>query len=242
MRPARAGRNVTSMSVRRPLAVLTLLLLHPLLTAADGCPITLGTGSGSGSGSGGGSGSGSGAALQGNWRLTYASTSRATLRSGTQTASANLTPSDGPTALLGRTLHLRTFCWRTDVVCPEQVLPTKTVIASSSSDTDQVVVSFNRKGPLTYVKQQGLVGDLDGDELDIPLGMNKSKTDPCTLAVGSAVVATASASAEDDSDPDTLSGLVTVRYGGTCVSLGGNGAAYDSDELEIATQFSASKQ
>jgi len=225
------------------MATLSLgLLALCLLTGAGECPLTTDPSQSGGDGTGGPAvdiGGSSGAV----WELTYASQVRVTLRSKTQTASTTAQPgTDGAVSLLGRTIDLTTLCWRTDVVCPDQVLTTHTSLVQSSSD--RFLVGFNRKGPLAALTQQGLVGTLQGAALSVPMGMNASKADPCTLVVGSVINATATVAS--DSDPqapraEEMSGLVTLRYSGQCVALGGSGALYDDDQLELALQFSGSR-
>ena len=222
-----------------PCSVAALLALL-FLMGADGCPLTTNPPAAGGSTTtpqgivdiGGPSG-----AL---WALTYASDLRVTLRSGTQSASTSVDAATSSVAsVLGRTIDLSSFCWRVDVVCPHQVLTTQTMVVQSTS-TNQFVVGFNRKGPLAALSDPGLLGTLQGSDLTVPLGMQPG-ADPCILEVGSAVSATASVPA-GDSRADTMEGLVTLRYSGECVTLGGNGALYDTDLVELTMRFTGTRQ
>jgi len=214
-----------------------MLLAAPLLMGAE-CPFTTDPGEAGGTTSGGNAidiGGTSGAL----WTPGYSGDLRVTLRGTNQTASVAVQPDDGPFSLLGRTVDLTSFCWRVDVVCPDQVLRSQTALVQSSAS--QFLVDFNRKGPLSRLNQQGLVGALQGSQLTVPMGMNASKSEPCTLAVGSAINATATVSDEDATRASTICGLVTLRYSGHCVMLGGNGALLADDSLELALNFCAER-
>lgn len=218
---------------------LAALLGLLFLMGADGCPLTTDPPS-----AGGSSGSVPGIDIGGSsgalWALTYGSDLRVTLRTGTQSASASVVPATSSVAtVLGRTIDLSSFCWRTDVVCPHQVLTNQTMVVQSTS-TNQLVVGFNRKGPLAALSDPGLLGTLQGSDLTVPLGMQPG-ADPCTLAVGSAVSATVSVPA-GESRADAMDGLVTLRYSGECVTLGGNGALYDTDQIELTVRFAGTRQ
>jgi len=85
------------------------------------------------------------------------------------------------------------------------------------------------------------VGRLDGQQLSIPLGMASDPGDPCTLVSGSYVLATATPSGEQPPRATSIAGKVTVRYTGQCVTLGGSGAFYANDVLELAAGFSGKR-
>jgi hypothetical protein len=232
-----------SRKARAPSNALAVLALIPLalcvLAGGDGCPITLNPPS-----SGGGGGSGGAAAavdVQGTWALEYDDQVKVTLRTSTgQTSSAFVRPGGAPVALIDRTVDVTSFCWRVDVVCPEQVMLSQTVVAQSDS---QLLVAFNRKGPLSTLDQQGLVGTLAGTQLSVPMGMVPQKSDPCTLVQGSAIHATATAAAAqpDGGTPraESIEGEVTLRYSGQCFALGGSGALYADDLIEVSMRFTA---
>jgi len=76
------------------------------------------------------------------------------------------------------------------------------------------------------------VGRLDGQQLSIPLGMASDPGDPCTLVSGSYVLATATPSGEQPPRATTR-GKVTVRYTEPVLTLGGSGAFYANDVLEL---------
>lgn len=225
-------------SCKAPGSLVALLALL-FLMGADGCPLTTNPPA-----AGGSSGTVPGIDIGGSsgalWELTYASDMRVTLRSGTQSASTSVVPATNSVAsVLGRTIDLSSFCWRVDVVCPHQVLTTQTVVVQSTT-TDQFVVGFNRKGPLTAVADAGLLGTLQGSDLTVPLGM-QAGADPCTLAAGSAVSASASVPT-GETLADAMEGLVTLRYSGECVTLGGNGALYTTDQVELTVRFTGTRQ
>jgi hypothetical protein len=183
--------------------------------------------------------------VEGTWTIDYDDQFKVTLRtSGGQADTAFVRPGDAPVALLSRTVDLTSFCWRIDVICPEQVMLAQTVVAQSSS---QLLVAFNRKGPLSSLNQQGLVGALAGTQVSVPLGMVPQKSDPCTLAQGSAIHATATAAGGQAdggvvAKAESMKGEVTLLYSGQCFALGGSGALYEDDWVEVSMRFTARRK
>lgn len=219
--------------MRQNLELALAVLLTPLLVGAEGCPLTTNPGDPDPTASptslldlGGPNGA--------IWTLSYEPKFEVTLRTGNQVATQQVT-TDVPLTLGGRTLDLASFCWRVDVICPNQVLATQTVLVQPNAS--QFLVSYNRKGPLASLTQQGLLGVLDGQQLSIPLGMTPNAADPCTLGIGSAVHATATTPSDQPDQAGTLRGKVTVRYSGECVMLGGSGGLYATDILELGVLF-----
>ena len=218
--------------------LFAIVLAVTVFPAANGCPLTTDPGSSDGSTSGpaldiGGT---SGAI----WEVSYDEETQVTLRATGQVATKKVKRSDGPLSLLGSVFALSTFCWRTDVICPDEVLAPQTALVQP--EDGQLVVGYRRKGPLATLSQQGLWGTLDGSSLAIPLGMAPSKADPCTLATGSAIYGTASPSTTDATRSDSMQGQTTLRYSGSCVTLGGSGALQSSDLLELSVLFSAKRR
>lgn len=251
----------------RPLVALALAALASLLLGADGgCPLFASAetsgGTVSGGSAGGGSGSGAeidlGGAAGASWQLTYGDQLQVTLRDGGKVASTSIKRATGGLVhLLGNTIDLTTFCWRTDAVCPSQVLTSKTSVVQPSNLGGRFVIGFARRGPLAGVKLAGLVGKLDRWDLTIPLGgAANGKADPCTLVLGSTILATASpgvtatvdagadAGAKDGGAPSQeratrLTGRVTLGFKGTCFLLGaGSGAVDPTATIELSNGFS----
>ena len=162
-------------------------------------------------------------------------------------AMAFVRPDGEPVSLLSRSVDRRSFCWRVDAVCPEQVLSAQTTVVQSGS---QVLVAFNRKGPLSSLDQQGLSGAVAGSQLSVPLGMVPRPGDPCTLGQGSAIHATAATAGSAGADggaaarsvAEALQGEITLIYAGQCFTLGGSGALYDDDRVELSMRFSATRR
>jgi hypothetical protein len=218
-----------------------LVALAMMLIGADGCPFKVGDSSGT-TGTTGTTGTAIdvGGASGAIWDLSFASEILVTLRSGTQAASKTATTT-APVQLLGSTLSLADFCWRTDVVCPQQVLPAQTMLIQPSSAQGSLVAGFNRRGPLeALAKVTGLVGQVDGKELTVPLNVGAAAEGWCGLGASSRVLASASASS--GSAADALQGRVTVVYSGSCVNLGGTGAIDPTATLELSVSFTGKRR
>jgi hypothetical protein len=247
----------------KPLVALAVSALAGLLLGADGgCPLFASAdtpgGTVSGGGSEGGSGGGADIDLGGvkgaTWKLTYGDQLLVTLRQGGQVASTSVKRATGGMVhLLGNTVDLTTFCWRTDAVCPSQVLTGKTSVVQPSNLDGRFVIGFARRGPLAGVQLAGLVGKLESWDLTIPLGgAANGKSDPCTLVMGSTILATASPSSSTTVDAGakggtadggaratSLKGRVTLGFKGTCFLLGaGSGAVDSSATIELSSGFS----
>jgi hypothetical protein len=221
--------------------VLLVLLALTMLIGADGCPFSTNdstTGTTGTTGTAMDVGGTQGAI----WNLSFASEILVTLRSGTKIASKSATTT-APVQLLGSTLSLADFCWRTDVVCPQQVLPAQTMLIQPSSTPGALVAGFNRRGPLeALVKEAGLVGQVDGKELTVPLNVGGAAAGWCGLAASSKVLASASASSGSGSQADALQGRVTVVYSGSCVDIGGTGAIDPTATVDLGASFTGKRQ
>lgn len=237
----------------RPIVLLCCALLW---AGADGCPLTMNVGDNGASP--GGTSEQDGLDLGGPngavWKLSYDDETLVTLRHGGAVAAKLVGSTDGPVSLAGNTLELASFCWRTDVVCPRQVLTSQTVVAQPQGAFSTLYLGFNPRGPLAALaKQQNVLeGRLDQHDLTVPLGLAQ-KSDPCTLWNGSAILATAYVEAETEAEAGTdgedveipraatMKGKVTVVYSGTCLNLSGN-AVYPEAAVELSADFSASRE
>jgi hypothetical protein len=206
-----------------------------------------------------------GGATGATWKLSYADTIQVTLYEGGKAASTKLKASQGGlVSLLGNTVDLTAFCWRTDTVCPSQVLTSKTSVIQPQGSPNHFVIGFNRRGPLAGVNQSGLIGALDYRDLNIPLGgASNGASDPCALVKGSAILATAApaASVNVDAGVDagvdsgleadagvsdggntaeravTLRGQVTLGFSGSCFSFTTGGAVGPNAVVSLSTTF-----
>jgi hypothetical protein len=212
-----------------PLALLFLL-------GADGCPLTMGDSSSSGTSSSSSSldlGGQNGAT----WQLTYETEVLVTLRLSSGQAAAQKVPlGSGVATLLGSAVSVSDLCFRTDMVCPQAVLPQQTGIQQPS--TGSVLVGFNRRGPLAGVGDNGLAGSLSGQDLTVPLNVSQAAQGMCAFNSGSTVLA--SAYAADAIRADTLQGRVIVVYSGLCASLGGAVLPADS-RIELSVGFAGKR-
>ncbi len=229
--------------IRILLAVLSLTML----LGAEGCPFTLDTGEGAG----GTTTTSSGAAIDVGgtsgalWQVLFEDAITITVRAGKQVA-AKQTPGlqAGLVTLLGGSLDAGSFCLRSDVVCPHQVLPGRTAILQSGSNAGAVAVSFNRRGPLATlpIAATGIAGQLDGKELMIPLAVGDAAQGSCALGAASLLAATASASSGNGARADSLRGRTTVSYDGACINLGGSGAFDPETRVELSMSFAAKRE
>lgn len=233
------------------------MLCLPLLGAAD-CPLQVGTSAGQpGSTATGGGGAidlgGTRGAL---WVADSDRSLTVTLQSGKKVSTAKAEAGKASVQLGGQLIALADFCWRTDVVCPHQVLPEKLGLAQLSSGA--LLVGFNRRGPLAELRgQKGLVGRLDGNDIIVPLAVSGAARGFCALGKDSAVVASAfieqtSVSSGSSSDAGAsrpahraprLQGRITVTYSGSCVVAGGSASALlPTDTLRLSSSFTARRK
>ncbi len=225
--------------MRHWLKIALAVLALTTLLGAD-CPLTLNPGSGS-TGTSSTSSVDVGGTSGALWQLQLENEMLVTLTQSGQAAAkkVSLTGSIAPVELLSQTLDLASFCWRSDVACPQSVLPEQTVIVQPSSGG--VALSFNRRGPLAARSDQSLAGTLDGKELSVPLVSTTSTSTMCPLGTSSAILGTAFASSGTGTTADTVQGRITVSYGGTCVDLGG-GAIASTSVLELSIGFTAKRR
>jgi hypothetical protein len=114
------------------------------------------------------------------WTLSYDKNLVVTLRSGGKVASDTVALGRHSVTLLDRTIRVGDFCWRTDTICPQQVLPALTTILQPTDN--QVMLDFIRRGPLAgFAPDARLLGTLDGSELSVPLATNHTLAGMCAL-------------------------------------------------------------
>lgn len=214
-------------------------LLFVLLGAAD-CPLRFGNSEG-----GGGGGTTAAVDVGGQegavWQVTAEPVLLVTLRTADgQLASAQVEVGRGFVTLLGQTIEIDDFCWRSEVACPQHVLATNTVL-QQPSDNSGVLLSFNARGPLSQVGGNALAGRLDGRDLSVPLAVGNATTGNCGLLETSSIGATAFAETALGSQATALTGRIAVTYTGTCLALGGNAALGPEDVVQISGGFTATR-
>jgi hypothetical protein len=220
-------------SVLRIFSPLALLLL----LGADGCPLTVGDSSSPSGTSSSSSSLDVGGQNGATWQLTYETDVLITLRLSSGQAAAQKVPlGSGIATLLGSAISVSDLCFRTDMVCPQAVLPVQTGIQQPS--TGGVLVGFNRRGPLAGVGDTGLTGSLSGQDLTVPLNVGQATQGMCAFASGSTVLA--SAYAANATRADTLQGRVIVVYSGLCATLAGAVVPADS-LLELSVGFAGKR-
>jgi len=220
--------------------VLTICAL-PVFLAVDDCPVTMNPASEQtpSSSSGAVDVGGSSGAL---WQVLFEEEVLVTVKQGQDAASKKVKISSGSVELLGGTVDVASFCWRTDVACPQQVLPTTAMGSQLASSNTSVLISYKRRGPLYELNQQGLAGVLQGKELPVPLTVGAAQSGICGLQTGSAVLGTAYATSGSGARADTLQGRSTVVYTGSCFNLGGSGALESDARIELSVGFAAKRQ
>lgn len=176
------------------------------------------------------------------WKVRADRTLTIRLRADGQVAATTVEAEAGTVTLLGRTLAISDFCWRTDTICPHQVLPDATVTQQPFGD-GRLLVSFNRRGPLAgLIDRNALEGLLTGHDVAIPLAVGGAGEGICGLLASSGVLATARSSVVGEgSAANRLEGRVTVAFTGLCVGSGGNGDLLPEDTLELSVAFTADR-
>lgn len=224
--------------------LLSSLSLFVLL-GADGCPFTVNPEQGGSTSTGGGAAVDVGGSSGALWQVLFEEPVLITVRAGSQVAAKQTEGVDsGLVTLLGGSVDVGSFCLRSDVVCPHQVLPGRTAVLQPADLLGTVAVSFNRRGPLAAlpVSATGIAGQLDGKELMIPLAVADAAQGSCALGATSLLAATASAASGSGTRADTLKGRVTLSYDGACVNLGGSGAFDPETRVELAMSFVAKRE
>jgi hypothetical protein len=217
---------------------------------ADGCPLSPSSDTVENSGGldvGGPSGA--------MWQMTFDPRLLLTLRQGERATSAQTDERRSPLVVDGQTIDLSSFCWRADVVCPQQVFPEQTIVLQPRpADPSQVVMGFNRRGPLAAFGQAvGLSGRLEGRELTAALH-TEQPGDPCALQSGSALIATVFVDADDEPASDgtdapgngaranEIGGRVTLIYSGACLAIGGSAAIDPGARVELGAELVARRR
>ncbi|MBW2730783.1 MAG: hypothetical protein JRH20_00230 [Deltaproteobacteria bacterium] len=176
------------------------------------------------------------------WKVSADRTLTVRLHADGEEASATVEAESGYVTLLGRTIAIADFCWRTDTICPHQVLLDATITKQPFGD-GRTLVSFNRRGPLAELfDREALEGHLVGNDLAVPLAVGGAGQGTCGLLASSGVLATARATmAGEGTMADSLEGRVTVAFTGLCFSLGGQGDLLPGDTLMISAAFVADR-
>jgi|GEM_PF-5588160 hypothetical protein len=193
------------------------------------------------------------------WRIAYDERIDVTLKAGDQSQTAAISPLDGPVQMNGAIVDLGSLCWRPDMLCPQQVLPTETMILQVGR---QLLVGFNRRGPLAALAQQaGLAASLDGREVTAPLNIAPADQGICGLGAASMLLATVGEAAEEDpeasTDPDEtaeeetegdppstadfMKGRINLAYTANCLILNGAAAMDPTVEVELSVGFTAKR-
>lgn len=171
------------------------------------------------------------------WRVSADRTLTVRLRAEGQVASTTIEAEAGSVTLLGRTISIANFCWRTDAICPHQVLLDSTVTQQPFGD-GRILVSFNKRGPLAELfDRNALEGLLTGRDVAVPLAVGYAVEGTCGLLASSGVLATARSTVDGQSGlADRLEGRVTVSFTGGCV-----GELLPEDSLELSAAFTADR-
>jgi hypothetical protein len=177
------------------------------------------------------------------WQVTHGADVLVTLRAGGTSASARSSPGGASLALLYSSVHLASFCPRSDTLCPGTVLPLVTAMIQPRGSGNRVYVGFNRQGPLAFLgSQAGLIGVVSGSALSVPLattGLPQTSGDLCALQSGSRISATAGGAADR---AETLTGAVTLVYAWKCFNIGGSSQVQRDALVELSTTFSARRR
>lgn len=250
-----------------PRRVALAILGLALLSSAGTCPVQVGDESGGTGAVPGGLDLGGQAGTS--WLVTTGAAARVSLRAGSESESVETPIARQTVELLDRSIALGDFCWRSDVVCPHQLLPNELIIAQGAAT--QLLLSHSGKGPLAGSVSRPLVGQLNGSELTVTLSITSeaAPAEPCTALAGSALNARFTSQAELEHDeaqgttseeppaeeraeePDSapvpgrplvLEGRITIVYAGSCLTLGGSGILEPTDRVEISVPFRADRR
>jgi hypothetical protein len=176
------------------------------------------------------------------WRFEFEDQVLVALRTSSGTA-AKTAPQSGVADPLGSPIDLSTFCFRSDVVCPQQVLPSPVALLQPSITAGTFLIDFNRRGPLATLRNAtGLAGQLSGAGISVPLGTGEVATDLCSLGASSMLLGTAAATGGDGTRADFIQGRLTVSYDGTCMNLGGAAGMEAGARVDLSMGFRASRQ
>ncbi len=177
------------------------------------------------------------------WRVAFEPEILVTLGADGEAFSQTVQLSEGQFTLQGQTIDVANFCWRTDTICPHQVLPQETMIIQSEQSPRHILIGFNRQGPLSFLnKYVGLNGQIDGRALSIPLAVGEAGQGQCGLGQTSAILATALSVENDDLDAMFIQGRIALTYTGLCFNLGGSAAMENAMSLELSMKFTAERQ
>lgn len=191
------------------------------------------------------------------WQVSYDPAIDVTLKTATESETMSMTPLQGPVQMAAGIVDLGSLCWRPDTLCPQQLLPSETMIVQEGR---HLLVGFNRRGALAALAQHvGLSAVLDGQELAAPLGISPADQGTCGLGAASILLATVGTAAQsapegdgsttaepDEADvaeeavkADYMKGRITLAYSGTCLILSGAAAMDPTVEVELAVGFTA---
>jgi hypothetical protein len=225
------------MMFHRRFFFLALALL--LLLGADECPIS--TQSGGAPGASGEAALDVGGASGAAWDLTFEAQAQVTVQTRTGQETKSVTLGSGQVLFAADVIDLDSFCWRADTLCPDRVLPSPTLLVQSASYPGKVVVGFTRQGPLASLRQEaGILGQLQGQELQVPLAVGNAAEGICGLQEGSGIQGMFYLN--DQLRADTLLGRVVVRYSGACFTSGGGGTLENDALVEVSMPFRAKRR
>ena len=158
------------------------------------------------------------------WNVQYSKTVEVVIKQGgAVVATQNVAVGVGATFDLGGVkVDLDAYCAREDVVCPYDVFPDQVKMTQPGSERHLLYVQYKPKGPLAYLENVTLLGNVDSDDdFSIALGISGAAAGACGL-LG---VSYATGHIQSNGDPIaplglSLTGDIVTAYAGGCAVTG----------------------
>lgn len=175
------------------------------------------------------------------WNVQYSKTVEVVIKQGgAVVATQNVAVGVGATFDLGGVkVDLDAYCAREDVVCPYDVFPDQVKMTQPGSERHLLYVQYKPKGPLAYLENVTLLGNVDSDDdFSIALGISGAAAGACGL-LG---VSYATGHIQSNGDPIaplglSLTGDIVTAYAGGCLVGNSSGGAAAGLTVELRVPF-----
>lgn len=179
------------------------------------------------------------------WNVRFTDPLTITVTDAYGAASVSRLPMSGGSFQVGQAaISLGGLCDRSDIVCPQSVIPLRVTLTQTDPMLHLLVLRVNPKGPLALLPQPTRIGNVDsvgGFAVLLDAGLAGMGT--CGLLGLSVAKGTITRDPQDPSRGIALQGDIAVGYGGGCVVQGNTaGVTGAGVKVELKVGFSATRQ
>ncbi len=140
----------------------------------------------------------------------------------------------GSFSLEGETVDLRAMCERGEIVCPDEMFPSKVRMSQPGLEMHLLYVSYAHPGPDGKSAKHTLIGNVDSDwDMSVALGAGITGGGPCAMLSYSYFGGHIEATGDNPPMGTGLAGDIVTSYSGACLLGGTKGAAAGGLTVEL---------